>query len=66
MDWLGHQDSAMVRHYVHLNDAESRQQMEHLKPLGEHTGDRLRGVEKAAESQKPQEVPSRRNPAIAS
>jgi hypothetical protein len=66
MDWLGHQDSAMVRHYFHLNDAESRQQMERLKPLGEHTGDRLRGVEKAAESQKPQEVPSRRNPAIAS
>lgn len=44
MDWLGHQDSAMVR----------------------HTGERLPGVEKAAESQKPQEVPSRRNPTIAS
>lgn len=27
MEWLGHQDSAMVRHYYHLNDAESQHQM---------------------------------------
>jgi hypothetical protein len=28
MQWLGHQDSAMVRHYDHLNGVESRQQMD--------------------------------------
>ena len=39
MDWLGHHDSAMVRHYFHLNDAESRRQMQRLNPLGT-TGNR--------------------------
>jgi integrase len=34
MEWLGHQDSAMVRHYYHLHDIESRRQMERLNPLG--------------------------------
>lgn len=30
MEWLGHADSEMVRHYYHLHDAESRQQMAKL------------------------------------
>jgi integrase len=34
MEWLGHQDSSMVRHYFHLHDAESRRQMDRLNPLG--------------------------------
>jgi integrase len=42
MEWLGHQDSEMVRHYFHLHDAESRRQMERLNPLGD-TGKRLTG-----------------------
>jgi integrase len=43
MEWLGHQDSEMVRHYFHLHDEESRKQMERLKPL-EDTGKRLAGM----------------------
>jgi integrase len=27
MEWLGHVDSEMVRHYYHLHDAEARQRM---------------------------------------
>lgn len=34
MEWLGHQDCAMVRHYYHLHDVESRRQMDKLNPLG--------------------------------
>jgi integrase len=34
MEWLGHRDSAMVRHYYHLYDVESRRHMERLNPLG--------------------------------
>lgn len=34
MEWLGHADSEMVRHYYHLHDAESRQQMAKLNLLG--------------------------------
>jgi hypothetical protein len=30
MDWLGHQDSEMVRHYFHLHDDESKRQMDRL------------------------------------
>lgn len=44
--WLGHADSEMVRHYHHLHDAESRQQMAKLvllkdaskQPPGEGNG----------------------------
>ncbi|WP_254509344.1 tyrosine-type recombinase/integrase [Anatilimnocola floriformis] len=35
MEWLGHADSEMVRHYYHLHDAESRQQMAKLVLLGD-------------------------------
>lgn len=38
MDWLGHADSEMVRHYYHLNDEESRRQMDQLNPLGGSDG----------------------------
>ena len=34
MEWLGHADSKMVRHYYHLHDSESRQQMAKLNLLG--------------------------------
>ncbi|MBA4106227.1 MAG: hypothetical protein C0485_10755 [Pirellula sp.] len=30
MDWLGHRDSRMVRHYYHLHDREAQQQMQKL------------------------------------
>ena len=35
MEWLGHTDSEMVRHYYHLNDEESHRKMDLLNPLGE-------------------------------
>lgn len=50
MHWLGHQDSAMVRHYFHLHNAESRRQMARLSPIG-NTGLRLAEV-RAAENEK--------------
>ncbi len=38
MEWLGHRDSAMVRHYYHLHDEEARRQMQRLDFLGEAGG----------------------------
>jgi integrase len=38
MNWLGHADSEMVRHYYHLNDEESRQKMDQLNLLGGSDG----------------------------
>jgi integrase len=55
MHWLGHQDSAMVRHYFHLHNAESRRQMARLSPIG-NTGLRL-AEERAADNE--QETASR-------
>jgi hypothetical protein len=34
MDWLGHQDSAMIRIYYRLHDLESRNRMNSLDFLG--------------------------------
>lgn len=34
MEFLGHQDSAMIRHYYHLRQDEARRQMEKLPSLG--------------------------------
>jgi integrase len=33
MEWLGHADSTMVRHYYHLNDEEAQRQMQRLNLL---------------------------------
>jgi hypothetical protein len=33
MEWLGHADSDMVRHYYHLSNEESRRQMAKLNIL---------------------------------
>ena len=38
MAWLGHRDSAMVRHYFHLHDDEAQRQMGRLDFLGEAGG----------------------------
>ena len=38
MNWLGHAESEMVRHYYHLNDEESRQKMNQLNLLGGSDG----------------------------
>lgn len=34
MDWLGHADSAMIRHYYHLHDEEANRRMDSLDFLG--------------------------------
>ena len=34
MDWLGHADSKMIRHYCHLHDEESKRRMDGLDFLG--------------------------------
>lgn len=34
MEWVGHADSSMVRHYFHLHDEESQRQMNGLSLLG--------------------------------
>jgi integrase len=38
MEWLGHADSEMVRHYYHLSDEESRRKMDQLDLLGDGDG----------------------------
>ena len=35
MSWLGHRDSAMVRHYYHLHDDEAQRQMRRLNFFGD-------------------------------
>jgi integrase len=35
MQWLGHRDSAMVRHYYHLHSDESQRQMQRVNFVGE-------------------------------
>lgn len=62
MEWLGHADSAMYRHYVHVHDRESGRQMQRLNPLG-ITGNRLAGIVEAAVNHQQQEVPRQENPA---
>jgi len=64
MEWLGHADSDMVRHYYHLHDEEAQRQMRRLDLLGE-AGKQRPGVQGAAISKK--EVPSQESdPTIAS
>lgn len=38
MEWLGHADSEMVRHYYHLHDEEARRRMNQLNLLGRSVG----------------------------
>lgn len=38
MNWLGHADGELVRHYHHLNDEESRQKMDQLNLHGGSDG----------------------------
>jgi integrase len=38
MEWVGHADSSMVRHYFHLHDEEARRQMQSLDLLGGAVG----------------------------
>lgn len=38
MAWLGHRDSAMVRHYYHLHDDEAQRQMKRVQFLGDVGG----------------------------
>lgn len=45
MDWLGHADSEMIRHYYHLHDEESRRRMNELDFLGS-AGSRSAGDDK--------------------
>jgi integrase len=44
MQWLGHRDSAMVRHYYHLHDEEAQRQMRRLSILGEAGGNVVAGA----------------------
>jgi Phage integrase family len=57
MEWLGHQDSEMVRHYYHLHDEEARRQMDRLDPLGS-AGNRLPGNDNGAAHNKQETPPS--------
>ena len=57
MEWLGHQDSEMVRHYYHLHDDEARRQMARLDPLG-RTGERLPGNHTGATNKNLETPPS--------
>jgi hypothetical protein len=34
MEWLGHANSELIRHYYHLYDAEARRRMDELDFLG--------------------------------
>ncbi len=45
MDWLGHADSEMIRHYYHLHDEEARRRMNGLDFLGGVSGRSADGAE---------------------
>jgi integrase len=51
MEWLGHADSEMTRHYFHLHDEQSKWQMSRMDLLGE-AGQQRTGVQCAAVSEK--------------
>jgi integrase len=57
MEWLGHQDSEMVRHYYHLHDDEARRQMARLDPLGS-AGKQLPGIGNGAANNNQEAPPS--------
>jgi integrase len=61
MEWLGHQDSEMVRHYYHLHDDEARRQMDRLDPLGS-AGKRLPGNDNGAAHNNQEAPPSQEKP----
>ncbi len=61
MEWLGHQDSEMVRHYYHLHDEEARRQMDRLDPLGS-AGKRLPGNDNGAAHNNQEAPPSPEKP----
>jgi hypothetical protein len=44
MAWLGHHDSARVKHYYHLHDDEAQRQMRRLNFLGKAGDDGVAGV----------------------
>lgn len=45
MEWLGHQDSEMIRHYYHLHDEEAKRRMNNLNFLGGADGRSVGGKE---------------------
>ncbi len=45
MDWLGHADSEMIRHYYHLHDEEAQRRMVSLDFLGRANGRSAGGAE---------------------
>ncbi|MEQ8209476.1 MAG: site-specific integrase [Lacipirellulaceae bacterium] len=47
MQWLGHADSEMIKHYYHLHDEEAKRQMNHLDFLGRNNG---RSVDEAGDN----------------
>ena len=47
MEWLGHRDSRMVRHYYHLHDEEAQRQMNRLDILGPADAERERATEES-------------------
>jgi integrase len=61
MEWLGHQDSEMVRRYYHLHDEEARRQMDRLDPLGS-AGNRLPGDDNGAANKNQEAPPSPEKP----
>jgi integrase len=61
MEWLGHQDSEMVRHYYHLHDEEARRQMARLDPLGS-AGKQLPGHGNGAANNNQEAPPSPEKP----
>ena len=58
MEWLGHPDSEMVRHYLHLHDEEPRRQMDRLDPFGNTAGNQPPGNDTGAENQHEEEASS--------
>jgi integrase len=45
MDWLGHADSEMIRHYYHLHDEEAQRRMNSLNFLGNASGRSARNTQ---------------------
>ena len=58
MQWLGHAESAMVRHYYHSNDEEARRQMLRLDLIGE-AGKRFAGMTNGTAIHATEESPGR-------
>lgn len=60
MEWLGHRESKMIRHYYHIHEKTAQRQMSRLRLVGEAGGEDTAGNFNLVEPEIPKTMASRR------